>query len=69
MKISENLNHKQKNLIFYFSDLSRNLQCVFIMKLELLSASNFLVHLVRLARRGVSEAQLARQDIAPHYHY
>jgi len=30
------------------------------MKLELLSASNFLVHLVRLARRGVSEAQLAR---------
>eukprot|EP00088_Acartia_fossae_P054694 TRINITY_DN6305_c0_g1_i10.p1 TRINITY_DN6305_c0_g1~~TRINITY_DN6305_c0_g1_i10.p1 ORF type:complete len:225 (+),score=65.15 TRINITY_DN6305_c0_g1_i10:211-885(+) len=30
------------------------------MKLELLSASNFLVHLVRLARRGVSESQLAR---------
>jgi len=32
----------------------------FKMKLELLSASNFLVHLVRLARKGVSEAQLAR---------
>jgi len=30
------------------------------MKLELLSASNFLVHLVRLSRRGVSETQLAR---------
>jgi len=30
------------------------------MQLELLSASNFLVHLVRLARRGVSELQLSR---------
>jgi protein Tob/BTG len=30
------------------------------MKLELLSASNFLVHLVRLSRRGVTETQLAR---------
>jgi len=30
------------------------------MQLELSSASNFLVHLVRLARRNVSESQLAR---------
>lgn len=30
------------------------------MKLELLSASNFLVHLVRLAKRNVSESQLQK---------
>jgi len=30
------------------------------MKLELLSASNFLVHLVRLGRRNVGESQLAK---------
>ena len=30
------------------------------MKLELLSASNFLVHLIRLGRRNVSEAQLSK---------
>lgn len=30
------------------------------MKLELLSASNFLVHLVRLSRRNVPESQLAK---------
>lgn len=34
------------------------------MKLELLSASNFLVHLVRLARRNVSEFQLSRLNEA-----
>jgi protein Tob/BTG len=30
------------------------------MKLELLSASNFLVHLIRLGRRNVSESQLSK---------